>query len=117
MLSKAMHSVLSCLPSNHEAISYGNLVKKCTLTKDELNECFLEVDFQSNPYYRRSPNTSWQNSDFYISEIGLAEVEAYEQGLKNQKATDDALKVAKIAMWVAIASAIAAVASLVKMFF
>lgn len=108
MLSKQMHSLLSCLPRNHAGISYNDLAEKCSLSKEELQECLVEVDFMEKPYYRRTPNTVWQNSDFYISEIGLAEVEAYEQLQKNDSLVKISLAVATVAMIASIASAVAA---------
>lgn len=113
MLSKQMYSILSCMPRNHSFISYVALESKCGLTKDEMYECFAEVDEQHTPYFRRTFEGTWDKESFCISEIGLAEVEAYEQALENQRAVDESLKVAKIAMWAAIASAIVSIAAII----
>ncbi len=108
MLSKQMYTLLSCLPRDHSALSYKELERKCSLSKDEMQECFCEVDFMEKPYYRRTPKSSWYNSDYYISELGLAEIEDYEQSQRNNRLVQKSLIVAIIAMIASIASAVAA---------
>ena len=104
MLSKQMYKLLSCLPRDHSALSYKELERKCSLSKSEMQECFFEVDFMEKPYYRRTPKSSWYNSDYYISELGLAEIEDYEQAQQNRAFAIASLIVAAIAMFASLAA-------------
>lgn len=113
MISKGMYEILSCMPRNHDGISYDALIEKCTLTEKEMMECFAEVDIRPYHYYRRTTNCSWQNSTFYLSENGLAEVEEYERILENNELSNKNLKIAKLAFIAAFVSAVAAIIAVI----
>ena len=110
------------MPRDHSSISYKELISKCSLPHEQLIECFMEVDFQTiSPYYRRNFKAKWENSDFYLSELGLAMVEEYERALssinveeKTLEITTKSLLIAKIAMVAAIASAVAALLTMLN---
>ena len=117
MLSEKMFKTLAAFPrSFNKGIRYETLLDACCLTKDEIDECLNETLFPAWNYVRSSAGFR-NGSELFLTESGLAEIEAYEQQEKAQKLNERSLRVARIAMWAAIASAVAAVASLIKMFF
>ena len=116
MLSKNMYEVLSCLPKDFsDSIKYETLLQKCKLPKGLIDGCLNETLFPSWNYIRSS-NGFKNGSNLFITESGLAKVEAHEQLIEEQKIVKKSLSVAKVAMWTSVISAIISLFSLVKMF-
>ncbi len=117
MLSKNMYSVLSCFPRNtKEYIMYEDLIKKCNLSKEDIDACLDTTIFPEWHYIYRTDVGFKNGGKLYLTETAIAEVEVYEQTVEERKIVKDSLTVARVAMWVSIFSAIVAIASLITMF-
>ncbi len=112
MLSKKMYRVLSCFPrSLGKEITYEQLFRKCNLSKEEIEECLNETLFPAWNYVRSSKG--WhQGSLLYFTESGLAEIEKYQDEKNSKKVVNISLYVSTVAMIAAIASAVAAIISI-----
>ena len=116
MLSENMYQVLSCLPKGFStSIKYEELLQQCKLSKDIIDDCLNETLFPEWNYIRSS-NGFRTGSELFITESGLAKVEAHEQSCAEHEIVKKSLSVAKIAMWISVFSAIVAFISLIKMF-
>ena len=111
MISKEMYLLLKEIPRNKE-IPYSDLNKEKNPAIDGL---LCEAFYDSNDLISKRGGVL-ENCVFSITEKGQAALEEYEQVKHNQEVVDKSLKVAKVAMWAAIGSAVAAVLSLIKMF-
>ena len=114
MLSKEMYTVLSCFPQKlGNSIKYEVLLAKCSLSKDDINECLNETLFPAWNYVRSSDG--WKNgSQLFLTESGLSKIEEYEDALLNQKISKRTLKVSIITLAIAIVSLAVAIISIFK---
>jgi len=116
MLSENMYEVLSCFHKTFStSIKYEELLQKCKLPKVIIDNCLNETLFPEWNYVRSS-NGFKTGSTLFITESGLAKVEAHEQLVEEQRIVKKSLFVANIAMWTSIISAIISLLSLIKMF-
>lgn len=115
MISKEMYSILKCIPRHPQKIGYLLLKDKSILNENFFWNLMCEAQYQ-NCEYINILSVPMEQGDISLTERGQAAIEEYEQAERNQKVMDKSLNVARIAMWAAIASAVAAIASLVKMF-
>ena len=92
MLSNRMYSLLSKVPRPTDAIAYENLRSLCQdLDTNTFEHLIVEA---------MSPN-------------GIGEIEDYELREESREITKISLKVSRVAMWTAIASAAAAFITLI----
>lgn len=116
MVSERMFQVLSAFPrSFQKGIRYEALLRDCRLSKEDIDECLNETQFPAWNYIR-STNGFREGSELFLTESGLAEMEEYERQVRMERWNQRALTIAKIAMWAAIASAVAAGISLGHLF-
>lgn len=98
MLSENMYEVLSCFPKSFSSsIKYEELIQKCKLSKNIIDDCLNETFF-SEWNYIRSSNGFRTGSDLFITESGLAKLEAHKQSCAEHEIVKKSLLVAKIAM-------------------
>ena len=117
MLSNEMYSVLACFPRKHGyPVEYGTLISLCPLKKRDIDEC-LNATLVSPWNYVQSSNGFKNGSDLYLTESGLAALEAHEQDLKNLRISENTLIVSKIAMGTAAFSALLAIIELLDSLF
>lgn len=109
MLSKEMYSVLSCFPKKlGKGVKYEEVVRECTLSKEEIDECLNETLFPAWNYIRTSDGFK-NGSILYLTESGLVEIEKHIDEENNQKLSKRAYVISILAMFATIINAIAAV--------
>ena len=107
---------MSCFTNTFSAsIKYEELLKKCNLSKDIIDDCLNETLFPEWNYIRSS-NGFRTGSDLFITECGLSKVEAHKQSCAEHEIVKKSLLVAKIAMWISVVNVIIALISLIKIF-
>ena len=108
MLSKKMYAILSCFPRSISAtVRYEDLLEKCELSAEESLE-FLDETLFPNWNYVRSSNGFNNGSELSLTESGLAKVEEYEDGKRNNQLVLASLAIAIVAMIASVASAVGA---------
>ena len=112
MLSKNMYEVLSCLPKDFsDSIKYETLLQKCKLPKGIIDGCLNETLFPAWNYIRSS-NGFKNGSDLFITESGLARVEAYEQSSEEHDIVKKSLLIARISLIISLTSSVIALVSM-----
>lgn len=114
MLSEEMYGLLKVIP-RHGRISYIELKQKCGIEEKLLDDLLCEARYGTYDFI--NADLPLHKGSISLTEKGKAAIEEYEAMEENHKITKRALTVARIGMWAAIASAITAIISLVKMFF
>ena len=89
----------------------------CRQTKILHSMSSNERDIKNTYEYINAPIMRTPDSKISLTEKGQALVEEYEGNQRNERLVERSLTITKIAMWAAIANAVAALASLIKMFF
>lgn len=112
MLSKEMYALLNQVPRYAKQISYADLNKS---NDRKVYDLICEATYTTYDYLNKHGGTV-ESSNYSLTEKGQAAIEEYEQAQHSQKVMNTSLSVARIAMWAALASAAAAIASLIKMF-
>ena len=113
MLSNRMYIVLSAFPrSFSKGIKYEDLLGKCKLSKDEIDECLNETLFPQWNYIRSS-NGFNIGSHLYLTESGLVGIEAHEAAVEDKHLVQRSLAVSNAALWASIISAVTAFLSLI----
>lgn len=109
MLSKEMCEVLSGFPKKHgHGIKYEEIINKCDLTKEEIDECLNETLFPEWNYIRSS-NGFKSGSVLYLTESGLARFEKHEDDENNKKIVKRSYIISILAMIATIVNALSAV--------
>ena len=111
MISKEMYELLKKIPRHNTGIAY-------TLINPNDDEiiCSLVCEAKSQYCgYVNEPMGALKRSCISLTEKGQAAIEEYERTAHNQEMVEKSLNVSRIAMWAAIGSAIAAIASLIKL--
>ena len=112
MLSNRMYSLLSKVPRPTDAIAYENLRSLCQdLDTNTFEHPIVEAMSPAYNYiYAFSPI---EESNISLTENGIGEIEDYELREESREITKISLKVSRVAMWTAIASATAAFITLI----
>ena len=97
MLSNRMYSLLSKVPRPTDAIAYENLIVEAMSPAYNYIYAFLPIE----------------ESNISLTENGIGEIEDYELREESREITKISLKVSRVAMWTAIASAAAAFITLI----
>lgn len=114
MISSDMYKLLSNTPHCPNEGTYSDILEKSGLDERTFNSLVSEAKYDGYEYIY-APVMIERYSVISLTEKGKALVEEYENNQRNEKTVDRSLKITKIAMWAAIANAIAAIASLIKM--
>ena len=115
MLSEEMYYLIKQAPRDGNGVFYNSLKVLNEANKYELVCEALHSDYEYL-YKRTLSSAALEKSAFSLTEKGQAAIEAYEQDKRSQETVAKSLRVSRIAMWAAIASAGAAFFSLIKMF-
>ena len=114
MISKEMYEFLREIPRHPQTIPYEELNRRF---KKDIFEIACEAEYKNCEYINGFGIFSNNNdSKVSLTEKGQAAIEEYEQSMRNQKIIEKSLNVSQTAMWAAIASAVVAIASLIKLF-
>ncbi len=111
MISKEMYELLKTIPRYPKTIPYKDLISEDDVTRFNL---LLEAKSPSCEYINETMEYI-KRSELSLTEIGQAAIEEYEQAARNQEMIEKSLKVSRAAMFAAIASAVVAFLSLIKM--
>lgn len=111
MISNRMYALLSKIPLPTEAISYEQLRSECAdLDENTFNHLIIEA--MSPAYNYIFAHSPIEKAIISLTENGIGEIEDYELREENRKLTKTSLAVARVAMWTAVASAVATVITL-----
>ena len=117
MISKEMYNFLLYIPrKDDEALTFEEIKSISGLDNRTLHSL---IHSATNYRIHSGDYVGYvcvEPKKYFLTEYGQAVIEDYEQAQRNDKITRSSLKVAKIAMWVSIFSAITALVSLLKMF-
>lgn len=111
MISKEMYDLLKSIPRHPKTIQAGELYEN-NPQANRVKELLYEANGVDYEYVNCS-TLRVLDGKISLSEKGQALLEEYEQAERNNKIVRRSLAVAKVAMWAAIASAIAAFLSLI----
>lgn len=110
MLSKEMYVFLKKVPRHPKTILHEKLISNNNSPEYSL---FCEAKNQCG--YIQDVIEPVEGKYYSLTEKGQAAIEAYELAERNQAVVEKSLNVSKVAMVAAIASAFAAIFSLIKM--
>ena len=111
MISKEMYELLKKIPRHPNTVPYKEVVRDNN--EKEFN-LFCEAKYPDYGYINQSMGRR-EDSTLSLAEKGQAAIEEYERTAHNQEMVEKSLNVSRVAMWAAIGSAIAAIASLIKL--
>lgn len=116
MISNDMYKLLSNTPHFPNEGVCAEILQKSGLDEKIFDSLVSEARYDDYEYIN-APIMRTPDSKISLTEKGQALVEEYEGNQRNERLVERSLTITKIAMWAAIANAVAALASLIKMFF
>ena len=117
MISNEMYLLLKSIPRFPKAVSFDVLFSEKIFEITKLKTLIQEAKHSDYEYIIQDQvrGRTVHDSDFSLTEKGQAAIESYEQNEENKKivakslkVAEDSLKVAVVAKWAAIASAVTA---------